>query len=189
LRVVAGRWGGRALRAPRGLAVRPTSDRVREAIFGILGDRVAGAKVLDLFAGTGAMAIEALSRGASEAVLVESSAQAVEVLKANLVAVGAERASCLPMDYRKALRQLAARGETFTLAFLDPPYGRGLVEGAAAELARWGVLRPGAIVVAESAARDPKEPVPEGWIPEPDRRYGDTRITMYEVSSGAEDSD
>jgi 16S rRNA (guanine966-N2)-methyltransferase len=166
--------------------VRPTSDRVREAIFGILGDRVAGAKVLDLFAGTGAMAIEALSRGASEAVLVESSAQAVLVLKANLAAVGAERASCLSMDYRKAIRQLAARGETFTLAFLDPPYGRRLVEGAAAALAGGGLLRPGAVVVAESAAREPREPVPEGWVAETDRRYGDTRITMFEISTGAE---
>jgi 16S rRNA (guanine966-N2)-methyltransferase len=167
--------------------VRPTSDRVREAIFSILGDRVAGAKVLDLFAGTGAMAIEALSRGASEAVIVESSPRAVEVLKANLAAVGAERAACLSMDYRKALRHLAARGEKFSLAFLDPPYGKGLVERAAAELARGGVLRPGAVVVAESAARDPRESVPEGWIPAADRRYGDTRITLYEIFSGADD--
>jgi len=186
LRIVAGRWGGRALRAPRGLAVRPTSDRVREAIFAILGDRVAGAKVLDLFAGTGAMAIEALSRGASGAVLVESSPRAVEVLKENLASVGAERAACLFMDYRKAVRQLAVRGERFSIAFLDPPYGMGLVGRAAADLARGGLLRRGAVVVAESGARDPRESVPEGWVPGADRRYGDTRITMYEVSSGAE---
>ena len=128
LRVVAGRWRGRTLRAPRGLAVRPTTDRVREAIFAILGERVAGAKVLDLFAGTGAMAIEALSRGASEAVLVESSPPAAGVLKANLASVGASSAVCLSMDYRKALRRLAARGETFSLAFLDPPYGKGLLD-------------------------------------------------------------
>jgi 16S rRNA (guanine(966)-N(2))-methyltransferase RsmD len=187
LRVVAGRWRGRTLRAPRGLAVRPTSDRVREAVFAILGERVAGAKVLDLFAGTGAMAIEALSRGASVAVLVESSPQAAEVLKANLASVGASPAACLPMDYRKALRQLAARGERFSLVFLDPPYGRGLLGRAAEALARAGLLLPGAVVVAESAARDPGEPVPAGWVPATDRRYGDTRVTFYEVASGSDD--
>lgn len=186
MRIVAGKWGGRPLRAPRGLAVRPTSERVREAIFAILGVRVAGANVLDLFAGTGAMAIEALSRGAHAAVLVESSARAVEALKANLAAVGAERADCLGLDYRRAIRQLAVRGETFSLAFLDPPYGRGLVAASAAALAAGGVLRPGAVVVTERAARDPREAMPAGWIASTDRRYGDTRVTVYEVSSGAE---
>jgi 16S rRNA (guanine966-N2)-methyltransferase len=183
LRVVAGRWRGRPLRAPRGLSVRPTGDRVREAIFGILGDRVAGARVLDLFSGTGAMAIEALSRGASEAVLVESSAVAVAVLKANLAAVGAEGAACLPVDYRKALRQLAARGDRFSLVFLDPPYGKGLVGRAAVELERGGLLRPGAVVVAESAVRFPDDAVPAAWIPTADRRYGDTRVEIYAVPS------
>ena len=84
MRVVAGKWGGRVLRAPRGLTVRPTGDRVREAVFGILGDRVEGASVLDLFAGTGAMALEALSRGAAGAVLVESSPEALEVAGRNV---------------------------------------------------------------------------------------------------------
>jgi 16S rRNA (guanine966-N2)-methyltransferase len=119
LRVVAGKWRGRTLRAPRGLAVRPTTDRVREAVFAVLGERVDGAKVLDLFAGTGAMAIEALSRGASGAVLVESFPPAVEALKANLASLGATSAVCLSMDYRKALRRLAARGETFSLVFVE----------------------------------------------------------------------
>jgi 16S rRNA (guanine966-N2)-methyltransferase len=175
------------LRVPRGLAVRPTSDRVREAIFAILGDCVVGAKVLDLFAGTGAMAIEALSRGASEAVLVESSARAVEAVKANVAAVGAGTAACLPMDFRKAIRHLAARGEAFSLAFLDPPYGKGLVARAAEALWRGGVLRPGAVVVAERAARDPGEPMPTGWVLTTERRYGGTCVAIYEVPSGAED--
>jgi len=181
MRVVAGRWRGRTLRAPRGLDVRPTTDRVRESIFDILGERVAGAKVLDLFSGTGAMAIEALSRGASGAVLVESSPPAAAVLKANLASVGASSAVCLPMDYRKALRRLADRGETFSLAFLDPPYGKGLLDEAAEELERAGVLAVGALVVAESAARDPQEKAPAGWVQESERRYGDTRVVFYEV--------
>lgn len=167
--------------------MRPTADRVREAIFAILGDRVVGANVLDLFAGTGAMAIEALSRGAAGAVLVESSPRAVDVVRANLASVGAADAVCLSMDFQSALRRLSARGERFSLAFLDPPYGRGLVEAAALAMERGKLLRAGALVVAESAAREPREPVPPGWAPATERRYGDTRIVIYEVSSGAED--
>ncbi len=161
---------------------------MREAIFSILGERVVGTKVLDLFAGTGAMAIEALSRGASRAVLVESSPPAAEVLKANLAFVDASSAVCLFMDYRKALRQLAVRGEAFSLVFVDPPYGKGLLDTAAEALERAGVLCPGALVVAESAVRDPKETVPAGWAQESERRYGDTRVTFYEVRPGTEDS-
>lgn len=184
MRVVAGRWRGRTLRAPRGFAVRPTTDRVRESIFAILGERVVGANVLDLFSGTGAMAIEALSRGASGAVAIESFPPAVAALKANLAAVGASSAVCLSMDYRKALRRLADRGETFALAFLDPPYGKGLVDEAAEAIERAGVLSLGAVVVAESAARDPMERRPAGWVLESERRYGDTRVAFYEVRSG-----
>ncbi|MBP2675378.1 MAG: putative methyltransferase [Deltaproteobacteria bacterium] len=168
------------------MAVRPTTDRVREAVFSVLGERVAGTKVLDLFAGTGAMAIEALSRGASGAVLVESFPPAIEALKANLASVEASSAVCLPMDFRKALRRLAARGETFSLVFLDPPYGKGLLERAAGELDRAGILAPGAVVVAESASREPAEAVPGGWAPFSEKRYGDTRVSFYEVPSGAE---
>jgi 16S rRNA (guanine966-N2)-methyltransferase len=182
VRVVAGRWGGRTLRAPRGLSVRPTTDRVREAVFGILGARVEGASVLDLFAGTGAMALEALSRGAAAAVLVESSAEAFAALKGNVEALGAGEAICLPLDYRKAIRGLAAKGKKFSLVFLDPPYGKGLVGRSAAELSRAGILAPGAVVLAERAARDPEETLPEGWEKRTDRRYGDTRIAWYDVT-------
>jgi len=182
VRVVAGRWGGRTLRAPRGLSVRPTADRVREAVFGILGARVEGASVLDLFAGTGAMALEALSRGAAGAVLVESSTEAFAALKGNVEALGAGEAICLSLDYRKAIRGLAAKGKKFSLVFLDPPYGKGLVGRAAAELSRAGILAPGAVVLAERAARDPEETLPEGWEKRTDRRYGETRITWYDVA-------
>jgi 16S rRNA (guanine966-N2)-methyltransferase len=181
VRVVAGKWGGRLLRAPRGLSVRPTTGMVREAVFGILGDRVDGAKVLDLFAGTGAMAIEALSRGAAEAVLVESSPKTLSVLKGNLDSVGAQRTVVMAMDYRAALRKLAARGAMFSLVFVDPPYGGGLVGESAAELAMRGVLAAGALVAAERAARDPVDRMPGSWELLTDRRYGDTRVTLYEV--------
>jgi 16S rRNA (guanine966-N2)-methyltransferase len=181
VRVVAGKWGGRTIRAPRGFDVRPTTDRVREAVFSILGDDVNGSVVLDLFAGTGAMAIESLSRGAAEAVLVESSAAALNAMKANLVALEAEGAACLHLDYREAVRRLSAKGRTFDLVFLDPPYGEGLVGRSAELLSRAGILAPGAVVVAERASRDPGETLPEGWMERVDRRYGDTRITLYDI--------
>lgn len=181
MRVVAGKWGGRTIRAPRGTTVRPTTDRVREAVFSILGSDVEGRVALDLFAGTGAMAIESLSRGAAGAVLVESSPVALEALRANLAALEAEGAVCLPLDYREAVRRLSAKKRTFDLVFLDPPYGKGLVGRAAALLSRAGILAPGAVVVAERASRDPGETLPAGWRERADRRYGDTRITLYDT--------
>ena len=181
MRVVAGKWGGRTIRAPRGTSVRPTTDRVREAVFAILGDDVEGSIVLDLFAGTGAMAIESLSRGAAGAVLVESSPAALATLRANLAALQAEGAVCLPLDYREAVRRLSAKKRTFDLVFLDPPYGKGLVGQAAELLSRAGILAPGAVVVAERASRDPGETLPAEWRERADRRYGDTRITLYDI--------
>ncbi|MGE5283674.1 MAG: 16S rRNA (guanine(966)-N(2))-methyltransferase RsmD [Actinomycetota bacterium] len=181
MRVVAGKWGGRTLLAPRGTFVRPTTDRVREAVFAILGDDVKGCAVLDLFAGTGAMAIESLSRGAAGAVLVESSPTALKTLTRNLAALGAEGAVCLPLDYREAVRRLSAKGRTFDLVFLDPPYGKGLVGRSAELLSRAGILAPGAVVVAERASRDPAESLPAEWRERSDRRYGDTRITLYDI--------
>ncbi len=150
-------------------------------MFAILGDDVEGSVVLDLFAGTGAMAIESLSRGAAEAVLVESSPAAFAALKGNLAALAAEDALCLPLGYREAVRRLAAKGRSFTLVFLDPPYGEGLVGRSAELLSRTGILAPGAVVVAERASRDPVETLPAEWRERADRRYGDTRITLYDI--------
>ena len=127
------------------------------------------------------MAIEALSRGAAGAVLVESSPAALDALKANLAALEAEGAACLPLDYREAVRRLSAKGKTFDLVFLDPPYGKGLVGRSAELLSRAGILAQGAVVVAERASRDPVDAVPAGWRERSDRRYGDTRITLYDI--------
>ena len=181
LRIVAGRWRGRTLRAPKGQSVRPTLDRVREAVFDILGGRVARRTVLDLFAGTGAMALEALSRGASSAVLVEADPRVFEVLRRNVEFLGAGEAEPLLLDFRRAVRALRARGRRFDLVFLDPPYGKGLCAAAAADLARAGLLAPGAEVVAEEAVRFPEGPFPDGWTAAADRRYGDTRIRVFDV--------
>jgi 16S rRNA (guanine(966)-N(2))-methyltransferase RsmD len=183
LRIVAGKWRGRPLRAPKGLAVRPTSDRVREAIFDILGEEVAGAAVLDLFAGSGALGLEALSRGASRGVFVESDPAAYAFLRKNIESLGAEEAESCLLDYRKALRRLRARSMRFDLVFLDPPYGRGLAADSAAGLSRAALVRQGGTVVVEEAIRAPEAAFPEAWAISADRRYGDTRVMLYRISS------
>ncbi len=123
MRIVAGAYGGRRLTAPRGGRVRPTSDRVREALFSILGT-VAGARVLDLFAGSGALGIEALSRGAAEATFVDSAPAAARAVRANLDALGIG-AEVRRADARAFLRSARAGGRQYDLVFLDPPYRRG----------------------------------------------------------------
>lgn len=184
MRIIAGQWRGRTLSAPRGMAVRPTADRVREAIFDILGDRVAGATVLDLFAGTGALGLEALSRGAREAVFVESDPVAFATLRRNIAALGARGAETFPMDYRQAIRRLRAAGRRFDLILLDPPYGKGLSAGAAGELSRAGLITPASSVIVEEARRAPLGGFPEGWTIALDRRYGDTRVLLLETPPG-----
>jgi 16S rRNA (guanine966-N2)-methyltransferase len=186
VRVVAGRLGGRRLRAVPGSGTRPTSDRVREALFSVLGERVPGARVLDLFAGTGALAIEALSRGASSAVLVEQAARAVAVIRANLADLDLDDVATV----RRTRAETWLRGQRdgpFDLAFLDPPYAIpvGLLAGLLAGLARPATLAPGAVVVVEAAARSEPPPWPAGLVPDPPRRYGDTavHVAAYEPSN------
>ena len=158
MRVIAGELGGRRLQAPRGRATRPTSDRVREALFSMLGD-VAGARVLDLFAGSGALGIEALSRGAAEAVFVERDARALRALRANLGALGlaAPRAQVRRRDALAALRSARRRKETYDLVFIDPPYSQARDWGPELSAALPPLLGPAARVVVESDRRAPLE--------------------------------
>ena len=122
MRVIAGRFGGRRLSAPRGARTRPTADRVREALFSVLGD-LEGARVLDLFAGSGALGIEALSRGAAEATFVDSAPAALRALRENLTALDLE-AEVRRADARGFLRSARKAGREYDLVFLDPPYRR-----------------------------------------------------------------
>jgi 16S rRNA (guanine966-N2)-methyltransferase len=183
VRVVAGRLGGRRLRAVPGGATRPTSDRVREALFSILGDRVVDARVLDLFAGTGALAIEALSRGAASAVLVEQAPRAIAVIRSNLEALDLERVATVRRTKAEVYLRTQRDGP-FDLAFLDPPYaiGVGMLAGLLARLER-GALAPGAVVVCETAARAEPPPWPAGLLPDGPRRYGDTVLHLATLSS------
>jgi 16S rRNA (guanine966-N2)-methyltransferase len=161
--------------------VRPTADRVREAVFNILGSKTERARVLDLFAGTGALGLEALSRGAFSAVLVESDPRTFAVMRRNVLELGAGGAEPLLMEYRTALRVLTRRGSRFGLVFLDPPYGKGIAARSADDLAASGVLEPGGTVVVEEAERTGELPFPPGWERTEDRRYGDTRVMIFTV--------
>jgi len=174
VRIVAGAYGGRRLAAPRGGRTRPTADRVREALFSMLGP-VADARVLDLFAGSGALGLEAVSRGAAEATFVDSSPAAVRAVRANLEALGID-AEVRRADARAFLRNARAAGRQYDLVFLDPPYQRAgaVAEALAGDLA--AVLAPQARIVVESDRRSPLElPLPL----QVDRRYGDTVIRIF----------
>jgi len=148
---------------------------VREALFSILGDRVGGARVLDLFAGSGALGIEALSRGAKDATFVDSAPAAIRAVKANLEALGAQ-AEVRRADARRFLGSASAAARQYDLVFLDPPYRLGGDLGGALTTALPSVLAHGATVVAESDRRGPLEldlPLVD------ERRYGDTLIRIY----------
>jgi 16S rRNA (guanine966-N2)-methyltransferase len=175
VRVIAGRYGGRRLAAPPGRGTRPTADRVREALFSILGP-LEGAAALDLYAGSGALGIEALSRGADSAVFVERDARVVRVLEANLAALGIE-APVLRMDVLAALRDARKRGETYSLILCDPPYRTAPDIGGALSEALGPVLAAGGRVVTES---DRRHPLDLTLSLTDERRYGDTLIRIHE---------
>ena len=176
MRVIAGAYGGRRLRAPAGLDTRPTSDRVREALFSVLGGEVEEARVLDLFAGSGAVGIEALSRGAAAATFVDAAEAAVRCVRANLEALSL-RAVVRRSDATAFLKSASARGHLYDLVFLDPPYSSAARVGAELASRLPDVLAPGATVVCESARRQPLEldlPLRD------ERRYGDTLIRIHD---------
>lgn len=178
MRVIAGEVRGRKLVAPAGLATRPTADRVRQSLFDMIAVRWTGGKALDLFAGSGALGIEALSRGADEAIFVDQHAAALKALETNLAACRfAERAQVVRGDFRTALRKLAAEGRRFDLVFIDPPYEGGMRDAAAA--AATAVLAPGALVAVETADTEPPFTAPAGWTLEAERKYGRTLIYLY----------
>ena len=175
MRVIAGAYGGRRLQAPPGDATRPTSDRVREALFSILADAVADARVLDLFAGSGALGIEALSRGAAWATFVDADPKAQRALRANLTALGIE-AEVRRAEALAFLRAASSAGRQYDLVLLDPPYRSAPRLGPGLSEALPPVLAPGALVVAESARRSPLSldlPLHD------ERRYGDTLIRIH----------
>lgn len=183
MRITAGRLGGRTLSQPPDDSVRPTSDKVRQAIFNVLahndfgvGFTLEGANVIDLFAGTGALGIEAISHGAAFALFVDDSAESRALIRKNVEALALTGATKIWRRDATSLGPMAAgAGGPFRLAFLDPPYRQGLAERALATLREGAWLAPDAIVVVESA-RDEEMAPPEGFELLDDRAYGDTAV-------------
>lgn len=180
MRVVAGNLRGRALASPKSAAIRPTADRLRESLFNILlhayGDLVAGARVLDLFAGTGALGIEALSRGAAFALFVDQSAEARALLRENVTALGLGGTSRI---FRRDATKLGPAHplEPFSLAFLDPPYGQRLAQAALSSALAGGWLLPNALVVVEEAVKA-QFAAADGFVELERRVYDDTEFVF-----------
>jgi len=185
VRVVGGRLRGRTLSAPRGDAIRPTTDRLRETIFNILvhayGDPLADARVLDLFAGTGALGIEALSRGAAFALFVDDGVEARALLRANVEALGLGGVTRI---FRRDATRLGPAHPLppFSLVFLDPPYGKGLAEQALSSALAGGWLAPGALVVVEEAV-EAGFAAPESLVEQERRPYDDTELIILRAPS------
>ena len=177
MRIIAGSRRGARLVAPRGHDTRPTPDRVREAAFNLIGP-VDGARVLDLYAGSGAIGLEALSRGAARAVLVENDRSALAAIERNLEKL---RLTGVEVARESAVARVAAdarRGSRYDLVFIDPPYR--MLSNALRELTSHlpSVLAEGGVVVVESAAKDePDLPL----VPRTSRRYGSTRLTVFDA--------
>ena len=184
MRIVGGRLGGRTLAAPKSQNVRPTSDRLRESLFNILahgyGDPITGTRVLDLFAGTGALGLEAMSCGAAVALLIDDGAEARALIRQNVEALGLGGVTRI---FRRDATRLGAvhPNEPFGLVFLDPPYRKGLAERALASLRDGGWLAPDALVVVEEAA-DAGFAAPEGFAEIERRRYDDTEFVFLRAA-------
>lgn len=185
MRIIAGRWRGRTLAAvgkgDAGARLRPTTDRTRESLFGVLqggrhGDPLSDALVLDLFAGTGALGLEALSRGARTVIFVENGRAALRLLEKNIAALEADAA----IVRHDATRLGPTPGAPATLVFLDPPYGSNLGARALAAALAGGWIARGALVVWEDSA---PQSAPEGFTRIEERRYGDTWITFLETQA------
>lgn len=188
MRIIAGEMRGRTLYAPAGMDTRPTQDKVRESLFNILRLDVPDARVLDLFAGSGALSLEAVSRGAQSAVAVDMARPAVECIRRNVRAARAEdRVHVLAMDYRRAMDQLAHRGAQFDLVFIDPPYRMEHTGEMAAQLHEKGLLAPGCIVIIEHARE--VAPVLQPPLEAYDERtYGHTKVLFARVAGDRPDA-
>jgi 16S rRNA (guanine(966)-N(2))-methyltransferase RsmD len=179
MRIISGTSKGRKLVTPRSPSLRPTSDRVKESIFNILRVEMEGKVVLDLFAGTGNLGIEALSRGAKKAIFVEKGRQAIRLIQRNLTQLGLEeRSEIVPKDTNRAIGILKQRGESFDLILMDPPYEKGLIQKTLMKLNFYPIYHKDSILVIEHNRREPLPDTVAGWNLIRQRRIGDTIISF-----------
>lgn len=188
MRIISGKFKGRKLIPIKDYGIRPTSDRIKESIFDILGNDFDGRVVLDLFAGTGSLGIEALSRGALRAVFIDIYPQAIGVIKKNLAALGL-------LDCTNIFRKNPLRGLTFLkrlnvkfdIIFLDPPYGKGFMDKTMDRISRSGIVASTATVIAEHSYKETVDPKMGSLILRDQRTYGKTVISFFEVEANGKD--
>jgi 16S rRNA (guanine966-N2)-methyltransferase len=181
MRITGGLSKGRLLASLRGLKIRPTSDRVRQAVFNLIGQDLAGLKALDLFAGTGSLGIEALSRGASWCLFIDNSVQSIKIIRKNLELCGFQGlGSVLRSDLRRGLpRKTSLMNRGFDLIFVDPPYRKGLIPSLLKQLGDRGILASPSFVVAQSAREESLPAALEDLRMVKTRTYGETKIHLY----------
>ncbi|MGQ9508186.1 MAG: 16S rRNA (guanine(966)-N(2))-methyltransferase RsmD [Thermodesulfobacteriota bacterium] len=183
MRIISGTSKGRRLAAPKGLSVRPTSDRVKESIFNILGKEIEGKIVLDLFAGTGNLGIEALSRGAMKTIFVEKARQALRIIQKNLLRCGfIGQSEVIPKDIHRAIPMLEKRGDSFDFIFMDPPYEEGLVQKTLKKLQIHPIYHQDSILIIEHGRREPLPKNLFGWKIIRQRMIGDTLLSFLRLS-------
>ena len=185
LRIIGGSWRGRRLRFTGSAAIRPTPDRVRETLFNWIGNRVIGARALDLFAGSGALGLEALSRGAAHVEFIERHAVAARELGGLLAQWGARNAAVRRCD---ALGFLAGHAEPFDLVFLDPPFGSNLIADVARRLENAGWLAPRSLIYIECAAREGLPTLPDRWAPLKAKQAGEVGYHLFERTVNASEA-
>lgn len=184
MRIVAGDFGGRRLKAVPGMATRPTTDKVKEALFNIIGPYFDGGRSLDLFAGSGGLSIEAVSRGVEHAVLIDKQYAAIKTIKDNVAVTKApEKFEILKRDANRALKELADRGDQFNLVFFDPPYAQQKIAEQMATLRELGLLAGGARIICETDQQAQLPDDIDGFDFVERRDYGITELTIYALGS------
>ena len=179
MRIISGTSKGRKLVTPKRFSIRPTSDRVKESLFNILGDEIEGKIVLDLFAGTGNLGIEALSRGAKRVVFVEKGRQALRLIQTNLHQFGwVDHSEIIPKDVNRAIGILKEREEFFDLILMDPPYERGLTQRTLVKLNTHPIYHSDSLLVVEHNRREPLPRILYGWDLKRQQRIGDTLLSF-----------
>ena len=182
MRIISGTSKGRKLVTPKRYSLRPTSDRVKESLFNILGGEVEGKVVLDLFAGTGNLGIEALSRGAKKAIFVEKGRQALRLIQTNLNQFGlVDRSEIFPKDVNRAIGILKQRGECFDLILMDPPYEKGLIQRTLMKLNTHPIYHGDSILVIEHDRREPLPRILYGWNLTRQQKIGDTLLSFLSL--------
>ncbi|RDE18984.1 16S rRNA (guanine(966)-N(2))-methyltransferase RsmD [Motiliproteus coralliicola] len=181
LRIIAGRWRGRKLEFADLPGLRPTTDRVRETLFNWLQTQLPGARVLDMFAGSGALGLEALSRGASHLTLVDTAAAAVDQLKQNLRLLDALDDSTLVQASATSWLQQASSEPGYDLVFLDPPYGKGLLADCCEQLNQRQLIRPGGWIYVEAESELQPLPVPANWRLHRQLKAGQGSCYLYQL--------